>query len=276
MIPDFTRTYTYPPGTRGQMLVAVCLMGLATVCAAIIFSGAPIVLLFIGLPTLFGIVEFIKSGYSVSISGAGISTSLLGRESRLNWSEICSIKSLSASGDLELQNADNSCSIRIQSQIEGYLELIKQLVDKRPDLWNSNVPETFHRAVGNQLLSGCLGILLMALGIGVVKNEVAVGIFSLVFGSLIWVNLLADTQIITLQEGELVLKSLIREKRLNASAVERIRVDTSERGHSSTRHSVIIKQKNGKRISLNGFKEGPALLHYALQSWWQQNASLLD
>jgi len=273
MMSDFTRTYTYPPGTRGQMLVAVCLMGLGTVCAAICFSGVPVAPLFMGLPALFGIVEFLKSGYSVSISSDGISTSLLGRERCLNWSEICSVKSLSASGNLELQNADNSCSIRIQSQIEGYFELIKQLVDKRPDLWNGNMPETFHQAVGSQLFSGCLGILLIALGIGVVKNEVAVGIFSLVFGSLIWINLLTDTQIITSQEGELALRSVIREQRLDASAIEMIRVNTSDRSRSISRHSVIIKLKTGKRIPLNGFKEGPAMLYHTLQTWRQKNVN---
>lgn len=157
MIPDFTRTYRYPASTRIMLFIGTCFFGVIPV---LVKSSEKIgASLCFGPMMLLCMLEFISTGYKITITNDEISTHWFGRERRMRWDEISSVRNRNIWGDLKLQSSNNSYSLRVDSQVEGYSEVIKLIEYKRPDLFNTDIPDTFHWVIWGQLFLEGLGRL---------------------------------------------------------------------------------------------------------------------
>jgi len=273
MIPNFRLTYKYPTSTRIMLLMAACFF--SAIAVFVKSSDKIVASLCFGPLTLLCLVEFVLTSYKITITNDEINTHRFGRDTCLRWDEIGSIRSRDMWGGLQLQDSNNSFSLRIDSQVEGYLEIVKLIGYKRPDLWNTNIPEKFRQTIWGIFIFGTIGVFMIGIGIkGTLQGELVTGIGLLALGLLTWGMVLMQIRTVSFQEDDLVLKSILRKRYLKARDIHSIQMDTAKGQYDTVAHRVMIELMNGKTIALSGFREGPAMLYQALQTWWQQNTSL--
>jgi len=256
-----------------MLFIGICFFGAISV---LVKSSEKIVVpLCFGPMMLLCLFEFVSTGYKITLTNDEISTHWFGRKKRIRWDEISSVSNRNIWGDLKLQSSDSSYSLRVDSQVEGYSEVVKLIEYKRPDLFDADIPDTFHWVIWGQLFLGGIGSFIVAMGIkGILEHEMGAGLGLLALGLLTLSIVFTQTRTVALQDNDLVLKSLLRERRLKAQDIEAIYIDTASSGYGSVAHPITIRLTKGKTISLGGFREGPAMLYQALQAWWQRNTSL--
>lgn len=264
---DFDRTYRYPTDTRISYVIFGC-FGVLISLAIKNVSGLLISLVIVLSLCIYGLVD---TDYSITITNNGIRTRRLRHEKHLRWDEIGRITNRTSQDSLRLRDHSDSVSLLLDSHVEGYPEMVRLIQQKRPDLWNTDMPQIFHQASGYQwLIRIGLSVLVTVIGTHLIwKNDALGGMFVLIVSILVWARLLTHTHTVALQDDELMLKSITGKQYLQASNINAIRIKAPERYSRSAAHSVVIRLESGKTISLSGFKEGLPMLYHTLRTWWQ-------
>jgi len=272
---SITYTFRYPSWFRILGLFGACFFAFLWVLSAD-SDESLLVLSVFGFFVLLCLGLLIWATASIKVSANEISWHWLGREKRIPWDQIGRIRHHALSDNLRLYRRNGSCSILVDSQINGYLQIVEILYVKRPDLWDAGPSPsgTFRKVLWPQLLLfGGGGVFMGVFGIkGLLEGEVLAGLGLVAFAGLAFAVLLTQVQAVTIRDDELVIKYVFRKQRVKASSVEQIRM-VAEQSGSGTAHAVVVHLKNGKKISLVGFREGAPKLFYALGAWLERNSA---
>ena len=147
--------------------------------AYIIYASGELDYILLGMAGIIFIVSISYAASSVKISNDEIVTgSLLGSRS-LRWTEISRVSMRGQS--LRLHNRDEDVTLSLDSQLDGYPEILDIIFNKRPDLFEieNNV---ITRSVWGSIVAIGFGLLMMAISVAVFFTVDATGIIlSVVF-----------------------------------------------------------------------------------------------
>ena len=269
-----THTLRYPTGIRMALLLGSLFFAIISILSAN-SDEAMIGPLCFGPFMLLCFVTFVGTGVTVTVTSDEIRWRRLRREKRMHWDEVGRLRNCDLWGTLELYHKDGSCSIKLDSQLQGYLLIVHFLLVKRPDLWNAGPCEsvTFRRVLWPQLAFGAVTVFMGVMGIkGIMEGEITAGIFLLAFGCAVSALLLLQPQAVTFEGDDLVIKAVLRKQRLKASSIKELRMETT-RTENVMVHPVVVELKNGKKVSLAGIREGSPKLFHSLVGWVQSNST---
>lgn len=259
------KTFRHSFGKLAMMALSVLIAGFA------IFFIDEVNYILFDLTGFAFIVFLFYATSSVKVSEHEIvTTRLLGVKS-LPWMDISHVSMRGQS--LRLHNRDDDVVLSIDSQLEGYPEILDILFKKRPDLFDVS---------GNAMMSrGWLsGIATVGVGLAVIAisafiffaarevEEVSI-LSALIFftlGLFIIASWFLAPQSILLEDQTMVVAYLFREVTYTAGNITSITLE-KRRTRNGYVYFVQVNLKTGKPLKLSGFWSGSVLMYQILKRW---------
>lgn len=229
-------------------------------------QDGPIFFLFI----LFGVgvvgaIIYITT--SVTISNEDVSGRTLTGVRILKWSEIGAIKSTNSS--FKMINVDGDISIRVNSRLDGYMEIFRLLYQKRADLFEYDKHNPFSRSVSSNIATVTIQLFLLIVSIAnlvLLILNMGNSYFHILFifvgvGSIYTlINWFFSPQSITMHPNSLTVKYFHKTNLYSKDDIVSIYFG---------RALAIVNLKSNKRVtfSLSGFAQSPTVIYYVLQTW---------
>jgi hypothetical protein len=214
---------------------------------------------------------FIPFLYKLIISDETISSINFFRKQSLGWNEITEIRP--NNGGISLINTDGDIKVFINSQIDGYPEVVKLVQQKRSDLWKFLDVLEFHQNIIENIILLIMGVgffilmgsILFQNGVssdGIIPSLIvlAIGVFLIWKGS-------AKIHRVSLENEMLVIKYIFWKRQFHVNEVESVSMERGL-GKNEILYPVYIKLKNGKQVILQKVKEGNPILLNALENWF--------
>jgi hypothetical protein len=264
-------TYRYPLFLRLMMIVGFCFfvyMAILSICKeSLLIAG---LFLLFALPCLY---LFVIMVYEVRLSDLGIGTKFLGRESFIRWEDIAQIIG-NSEGSLKLISIDQSVTLKVSSQVQGYPEVVAVIFNKRPDLRKFQGARVYHKTLSSVLYFSLLGLIILFAGVYFVLVERNVPALFLVFVGIAASSVaIFPVYKVTLSNNELVLQHLFWAKRFKPDDIEDIWFEETGNHQGISIYGVNVKPRNAKLIRLNQFREGDPVLFANIGAWLEQNKS---
>jgi hypothetical protein len=219
---------------------------------------------------LFVLYLFVPFLYKLVVSNEAISSVNYFRTQTLAWNEIAGIKP--KSGGTLLTNNDDDIKVYVNSQIDGYPEVIKLLQEKCPNLWILQETTVFHQSILESLFLVVIGFGFMFFmissmidkGFSIQKDY----LFLAVLGVCLIVVWKGFSQIreLSFDNDLLVIKHLGWKNRFHVSEVRSVGLE-QQMNKNEILYPVHIRLKNGKQVILEKVKEGNPILLSALEQW---------
>jgi len=211
----------------------------------------------------------------VEISDEKIVThGLLGSKS-LKWFEIDHVSVRRQA--LRLHNHDEDVILSLDSQLEGYIEILDVIFKKRSDLFDVSETNVFSRSMGTNILVIGFGLMVIFLSalFFVVQGQDINWFFALVFlglGLYIIVSWFLSPLSMVLENQKLFVKYLFREISYKVSDINSITLE-KRRTRDGYVYFVQVGIKKDKPLKLSGFKQGSALTYQILKRWHEKAVS---
>jgi hypothetical protein len=217
------------------------------------------------------VIVLLYATSSVKISSDEITTSRLLGSKSLRWSDIARVSTRGQA--LRLHNYDEDVILSVDSQLEGYKEILDILFSKRPDLFDE------HENAG--MLNNWL-VSVFFIGLGLLFIAASVFLFSMspepekffflvlfALGILIIVTWFLSPKSLTLESNNLILGYLFKEVSYSADDINSIDLErkSSRNGYI---YFVRINLRSGKKVRPPLFKGGSALTYQILKRWHQK------
>lgn len=254
------KTFRHSFGKVAVLALVILLLGFGAFVSRDPFTSLAAVLGFI--IALFYVTS------SVTISSDEVTTKgLLGSKS-LRWSEIARISSFGET--LQLHNYDEDQRLSIDSQLDGYPDILNIIFSKRPDLLDGNDDTTMSISWLGAISTLGVSLAIIAIGVFQFLETRDVGrIFSLIFFvmgvSLILKWLLAPKSL-TLEGKTLTVGYWFKERSHPASDIDYISLE-KQRTKNGYHYFAQINLISGKKIKLPAFKQGAQLTYQILKRW---------
>jgi hypothetical protein len=258
---------------------------LALMCLGLLIFGFLIYLMwpegYFLLLALIGIgliVTLFYSTGSIKVSDQEVTSSRLLGSKSLRWSEI---ERISMRGqNLRLHNHDEDIVLSLDSQVEGYPEILDIVFSKRPDL--------FKKGEDTVLSSGWLANLYI-LGFGLfLIIAFSVFMFSLseefekissailvAMGVWLLVSWFLSPKSIALEDRTLLVMHFFKEVSYSAEDIRFISLEKT-RTKDGYVYFPQLNLKSGKKIKLPGFKQGTVITYQVLKKWHEKAISNRD
>lgn len=229
------------------------------------------------LMTLAGIAFMIVLLYatsSVRISDEEITTSRLLGSKSLRWSEIAHV---SVRGQaLRLHDHDGDLILSIDSQLDGYKEILDIVFSKRPDLFEEGENTVMSSGWLGNLLAVGFGLLIVAVSVLLFSvSEEFEKIYSVIFfavGVYFIVYWFLSPKSIALEDRTLLVMYFFREVSYPAEEIRFISLEKRKTKNGYV-YFVQINLESGKKIELPGFTQGAALTYQILKRWHEKATS---
>jgi len=213
----------------------------------------------------------------VKVSDEEITTNgLLGSKS-LKWSEIEHVSTRGQS--LRLHDRDESMTLTLDSQLDGYIEILDMVFKRRPDLFNLGESNVFSRGIGNHILVIGFGLMVIFIsGLSFIEqdhqdiNWLFAPIFLGLGLSIIVLSFLSPQKVV-LENQTLSVKYLFKETSYKVSDINSITLE-KRRTRDGYVYFVQVGLKTGKSLKLSGFKQGSALTYQILKRWHEKAVSV--
>jgi hypothetical protein len=264
------RTFRHSFGKLALMFIGVLMLAYVT------FFIEDENCFFLFMTGLAFIIFLLYTTSRVKISEADITTlRLLGTKS-LPWLDISHVSMRGQALRLHSQNDDVVLSI--DSQLEGYTEILDIVYSKRSDLFDAgdNNDVMSRSLLGNIAV---VGVGLAMMGISSVFVFYLIGeieTFSIIFASIFFAmgifviaNWFLSPQSILLENQTMLVLYLFREMTYTASEINSITLE-KRKTRNGYIYFVQINLKIGKSLKPSGFKLGSALMYQILKRWHEK------
>lgn len=267
------RTFRHSFGKLAMVFLGVLMLAYLT------FFVGEVNYFLLGITGLAFIIVLFYATSSVKISESEIMTTrLLGAKSLL-WSDISHVSMRGQA--LRLHSRDDDVILSIDSQLDGYTEILNAIFKKRPDLFDVGDNDVMsHNFLGSIATVGS-GLAMM--GISSVFAFYVVGeietvsiIFASVFfaiGIVIVVYWFLSPQSILLENQTMVVRYLSKEVPYAAGDINSIALE-KRKTRNGYIYFVQVNLKVYKPIRLSAFRLGSALLYQILKRWHEKALSI--
>jgi hypothetical protein len=208
---------------------------------------------------------------SVRISDEGITTSRLLGSKSLRWSEVASVSTRGPA--LRLHNRDGDLTLSIDSQLDGYKEILDIVFSRRPDLLDSSENNVMSRNWLNDLLFLGFGLFILAIAIFLFfmfdESDKLLSVIFLALGVYVIVGWFLSPKSLTLESKNLVMGYLFKEVSHSVDDINSISLE-KRRTRNGYIYFVQINLASGKKIKLPAFKQGAPLTYQILKKWHQK------
>lgn len=211
---------------------------------------------------------------SVRISDADITTTrLLGTKS-LSWLDISHVSMRGQA--LRLHSRDDDVVLSIDSQLDGYTEILDTIFSKRPDLFDVIDNEVMSRGLLSSI--AMVGVSLAIMGSSVFIYFIAgelreLGVISTAIFFVIGVSVLGSwffaPQSILLEDRSMVVLYLFKEVTYSVDDIKSITLERRKTRNGYI-YFVQVSLKTGKSLKPSGFKLGSALMYQILKRWHEK------
>jgi len=241
--------------------------------AYIIYASGELDYILLGMAGIIFVVSISYAASSVKISNDEIVTgSLLGSRS-LRWTEISRVSMRGQS--LRLHNRDEDMTLSLDSQLDGYPEILDIIFNKRPDLFEveNNV---ITRSVWGSIVAIGFGLLMMAISVAVFFTVDATGIILsvvfFIFGLFLIGSWLLGAQSLELESQSMTFVYLYRRVSYTVGDISSITLE-KRRTRNGYIYFVQANLVSGKKVKLPAFKQGSALIYQILKRWHSKGVS---
>jgi hypothetical protein len=273
------RTYRRP---LFQLILSIVLLGIFGIS---FFVSIPQIDNALLIPFVFFMVMvFLTVIYLITqktiISEEGISTQTFLGENSLRWSEISRV---SGKGyRIRLHNFDGDVTVTLNSQLQGYEEVVEWIGIKRPDLFTpQEYGEMSHGAsiltmltILILILAGTLiasGFLFLDRGLETVFPVVVVTFIIL---AVFFVLFFLQPRSVTLDGKSLVIKYLFKETTLLADEIASINLRYTQ-SRNGKNYYVLVTRKDKKTVRISGLSPSLPIIYLVLKNWHAKNSKLV-
>lgn len=273
--PQLTWRFSYHWYIRIISVVAIVIFGAMGVVSLTGWGGAQQNLgagLFFLCCVAAGLLMSAWTNRSFETDQAGIrKRSWFGRQVSLPWVDIAKVESSTFNPSLRLTDIAGQTKISIDTWISNYEQLVEQVRQARPDLWDTVGTTEFHRSPWLTALGVLMALAFMGFGLsGLFKSQIAAGAALGGIGMLVLYFTLRLPQQVCLEGNSLRLKYLVGERIVHARDISNISIAVVRDIQGGSGASVNIILEDGKRIDLAGFNVGTPVLANTLQKWWER------
>lgn len=232
------------------------------------------------------LLGFFSLFYSVTLTENEIIVWDMFRMRRLAWNDIYEVVPSSYPDSFSLSDRNGDVKVYISSQVKGYLELVWLIKQRRPDIWKVRDTQTFqeieifHQRPWGTIYYG-LGSIGMIVASFVIPSSGDV-VIDLLGKLLAWiiglyvVSLVARTPRKLEFQGPSLILSFYGgwKKSIHPDEVKVFYVK-QENTRGGVVNIMYLELDNGKRLTLNGYKEGMPILASAFEKWMKNYSPML-
>lgn len=224
------------------------------------------------------LVGFLGSFYSVKLTDREIVVWDIFRVNRLTWSDIHEVIPSSYRDSFSLIDRNGDVKVYISSQVQGFLELVWLIKQKRPDIWKVRDTQTFqeteifHQRPWGAIIYG-FGSMGMLIAVFVIPSSGNILIDNLgrllfcIIGPSIFVMVARTPRKLEFQGPSLVLSFYGGWKKdIHANEVKTFYVKRESASYDTV-NILYLELKNGRKFNFGDYKEGMPLLAGALERW---------
>jgi len=185
---------------------------------------------------------------------------------QLKWSEIVRLRDRPYRQVLELQGDAGQQSVHVHYMLKDFARL-REIISANAstvalnvaDAVQHSLPMTFCRGIGAYLVLSVIGVSLLAIGLGALREEPLAGGLVLGLALLLIVCLAATTHSLTVTRDSLILHGFLRRREISIDEVTEAciqEIDIKQYGITSGRQlQLLLKLKAGKPLALGTFKD---------------------
>ena len=264
------RTYRHSFGKLALMYLGLLIFGFLVYL--IWPEGYILLLALIGIGL---IVALFNSTSSIKVSDQEVIAGRLQGSKSLRWSEI---ERVSIRGqNLRLHNHDEDVVLSLDSQVEGYPEILDIVFGKRPDLFKEGEDTVLSSGWLLNLSILAFGLLIIILSVFAffVPEEGFDRIFAVILfplGVYVIVYWFLSPKSIALEDRTLLVMYFFKEVSYPAEDIRFISLEKI-----ITRDGYVyfpqLNLKSGKKIKLSGFKQGSVITYQILKRWHEKATS---
>src|SRR6266498_4029357 len=222
------------------------------------------------------IVTLFYATSRITISNEEISTNRLLSSKTIRWSEIVRVSTRGQG--IRLHNRDEDVILGIDSQLDGYSEILDIIFSKRPDLFDDTDTTLSSTWLLSLFIFG-FGLFLIVISILLFfVSEGSDKIYSLIFlaiGLFVIGNWFLSPKRLTLENKTLMLNYFFKEISYSADDIDSISLE-KRRTKNGYVYFAQINLKSAKKIKLPTFKQGTALTYQILKRWHAKAISNID
>jgi len=262
------QTFRHSFGKVALMFLGVLFLGFFA------FSTGQTDYFLISITAIGLVVGLFYATSSVKISNDEITTTRLLGSKSLRWSELG--RTSTRGQALRLHNQDEDLILSIDSQLDGYVEILDIIFNRRPDLLDKSDDNAMS-------ISGLVSIFTLGLGLFMIAIPVFLffvieevdSIFSLFFfavGMIVIVVWLLSPKSLALESKNLIIGYFFKEVSHSADDINSISLEKR-----NTKNGYIyfaqINLTSGRKIKLPTFKQGAPLTYQILKRWHKKAIS---
>jgi len=242
--------------------------------AYIIYVSGELDHILLGMAGIIFIVSISYAASSVKISNDEIVTgSLLGSRS-LRWTEISRVSMRGQS--LRLHNRDEDVTLSLDSQLDGYPEILDIIFNKRPGLFEVGDNNVMSRSVWGSVFAIGFGLLMMAISVTLLftidTTGIILSLFFFIFGLFLIGTWLLGAQRLELESQSMTIVYLYRRVSYTVGDISSITLE-KRRTRNGYIYFVQANLVSGKKVKLPAFKQGSALIYQILKRWHSKGVS---
>lgn len=210
----------------------------------------------------------------VKVSNDEITTNRLLGSKSLRWSEIARVSTFGQA--VRLHNYDDDLVLTLDSQLDGYADMLDIVFSKRPDLLDREDSTVMTISWLGAVSTLGIGVLIIIMGIvQFLETQDFEKIFSLIFlaiGLSFIVRWFLSPNRLTLEDKNLTLGYWFVESSYSARDIDHISLE-KQRSRNGYVYIAQINLTSGMKIKLPAFKQGAHLTYQILKRWHKRAVS---
>ena len=231
--------------------------------------------LFFGGMGLYAVIISLKSLEVVSLTEYSLIIKIpFLPEKHISFTDIYSVGDSNASKKLILRDYNGNRLAAISKGIVGVLELKEEIIKRIGDKKKIEVKDYFIKAnsyfVSLFLMTSMFVAVLILYAYTRVGSIILLSIYILSFSYLIY-SIGKQTIIVRLNDDSIIIINLFKQKVIPIIEIDNIIQKINEKAKNTAATVIVIELKNGKSISLSGFKPDDDLLYQSCKYYLNKN-----
>jgi hypothetical protein len=267
MIESPEKTFRHSFGKLAWMFLGALFFGF------IVYTSGNWDLFTLAIIGIFIIVAISYAASSVRISNDEIETRRLLGSKSLRWSEIFRVSMRGQS--LRLHNRDEDVTLSLDSQLDGYTEILDIVFNKRPDLFEVGDNNIMTRSVLGTIFTVGVGFLLLLasvfLFITLDETGIIIGLSLAIIGLILIGSWMLGAQRLELESQTMTIVYLYRKVSYTTSDINSITLE-KRRTKNGYIYFVQANLSSGKKLRIPTFQQGSSLVYQLLKRWHSKGA----
>jgi hypothetical protein len=230
--------------------------------------------LLLGVTGIALVVALFYATSRVKVSNDEITTNRLLGSKSLKWSEIARVSTFGQT--IRLHNYDDDLVLTLDSQLDGYADVLDIIFSKRPDLLDREDSTAMTISWLGAVSTLGVGVLIIIMGsLQFLETQGFEKIFSLIFlaiGLSFIVRWFISPKRLTLEDKDLTLGYWFVETSYSARDIDHISLE-KQRSRNGYIYIAQINLTSGTKIKLPAFKQGTHLTYQILKRWHKRAVS---